>query len=143
MHSIIRQNIVEILYFLGKGYGYDIYKIYCELFPKVTLRSIYYHLRKGVSLEEFKIEKIVVEHGNYSWGNEVEKIYYSLGKNAQPKMLDDVKKYFDDKQIINRLDDKETNLANDITIGNTNIVDKAKMLKPETKKELKEVIISQ
>lgn len=99
VHSVIRQNIVEILYFLQKGYGYDIYRSYCDLFPKVTLRSIYYHLRKGVSLGELKVEKVVVEQGDYSWGTQVEKIYYSLGKNAQPKMIDTVKKYFDDKKI--------------------------------------------
>ena len=103
VHSIIRQNIVEILYFFGKGYGYDIYRIYCDLFPKAPLRSLYSHLRKGVSLEELKIEKVVIEQGDYSWGTQVEKIYYSLGKNAQPKMLDTVQKYFDDRNSDNRL----------------------------------------
>jgi hypothetical protein len=98
VQSVIRQNIIEILHFMGKGYGYDIYRIYCELFPKVTLRSIYYHLKKGVSLEEFQIEKIVVEHGDYSWGKEVEKIYYTLGKSAEPKIFDNVKQFFDNKK---------------------------------------------
>lgn len=121
VHSVIRQNIIEILYFLQKGYGYDIYRIYCDLFPKVTLRSIYYHLRKGVSLEELKVEKVVVEQGDYSWGTQVEKIYYSLGKNAQPKMLDAVKKYFEDK---------ETNKASKNNIATS-----------ETKVMLKEVIV--
>jgi len=45
--SEIRQNIVEILYFMKQGYGYEIYKVYVAIFPKVTMRSIYYHLRKG------------------------------------------------------------------------------------------------
>lgn len=121
MHSVIRQNIIEILYFLQKGYGYDIYRIYSDLFPKVTLRSIYYHLRKGVSLEELKVEKVVVEQGDYSWGTQVEKIYYSLGKNAQPKMLDTVKKYFEDK---------ETDKASE-----------TKITTPETKVMLKEAIV--
>ena len=39
--SAIRQNVVEILYFLKKGYGYDIYKAYRDIFPAVTMRSIY------------------------------------------------------------------------------------------------------
>ncbi|MBW2971587.1 hypothetical protein KY359_00995 [Candidatus Woesearchaeota archaeon] len=45
--SAIRQNIVEILYFMGEGYAYDVYKQYLELFPAVTMRSVYYHLKKG------------------------------------------------------------------------------------------------
>ena len=45
--SEIRQNIVEILYFMKQGYGYEIYKAYVKIFPKVTMRSIYYHLKKG------------------------------------------------------------------------------------------------
>jgi len=61
VRSVIRQNVVEILFHLGKAYGYDIYKIYKAVFPKVTLRSIYYHLKKGVSLGEFKVEKIEQE----------------------------------------------------------------------------------
>ena len=90
--SDIRQNIIEILYFLKQGYGYDIYRIYKEVFPAVTLRSIYYHLRKGVQLEEFKIEKVKQEKGDYSWGESAEKIYYSLGKNAKPAGVERVRK---------------------------------------------------
>ena len=93
VYSAIRQNIVEILFFLGKGYGYDIYRIYREVFPKVTLRSIYYHLNKGVALGEFKIEKIEREKGDYSWGETAEKIYYSLGENAFPRGDARVKEY--------------------------------------------------
>jgi len=96
--SEIRQNIVEILYFMKEGYGYDIYRIYKALFPKVTMRSIYYHLKKGVSLGEFKVHKIQKEKGNYSWGGEVEKIYYALGEKANPSMNQRVKEYFDKKK---------------------------------------------
>ncbi len=96
--SVIRQNVVEILYFLGKGYGYDIYKIYRDLFPKVTMRSIYYHLRKGVSLGEFKVAKVEKVKGDYSWGPEAEKIYYELGDKAKPKIDERVKQYFDKKK---------------------------------------------
>jgi len=83
--SVIRQNIIEILHYLGKGYGYDIAKIYNNIFPKVTQRSIYYHLHKGISTGEIEIEEIKEEEGDYSWGKVVEKIYYSLGKEATPK----------------------------------------------------------
>jgi len=82
--SKIRENIKEILYFLGEGYGYDVYKIYLAVYPKVTLRSIYYHLKKGVQLEEFKVKKIAPEQGSYSWGSQAERTYYSLGQNAKP-----------------------------------------------------------
>ena len=74
MKSQIRQNIVEILNYLGEGYGYDIYKIYREVFPHCTQKSIYYHLKKGISTKEFKIVKIEREKGDFSWGGEVEKM---------------------------------------------------------------------
>jgi hypothetical protein len=82
--SKIRQNIVDILYFLGEGYAYDIYKIYRDLFPKVTMRSVYYHLKKGISTKEFMINCVKKEQGDYSWGHEVEKTYYALGPSARP-----------------------------------------------------------
>ena len=91
--SQIRQNIVEILYFLDKGYGYDIYKTYRALFPKVTLRSIYYHLKKGTRIGEFKVNKVKLEKGDFSWGDQVEKIYYTLGPNAKPTCLKNVKEF--------------------------------------------------
>jgi hypothetical protein len=91
--SHIRQNIVEILYFLGKGYGYDIYKTYRSIFPKATLRSIYYHLKKGTKTGEFQVHKVKLEKGNFSWGDQVEKIYYSLGPNAKPTCLKKVQEF--------------------------------------------------
>lgn len=83
--SIIRQNVIEILHVLGRGYGYQICKIYNEIFPIVTQRSIYYHLRKGVSTKEIVVHKIEQEKGEFSWGNVVEKTYYALGSRAQPQ----------------------------------------------------------
>ena len=96
--SEIRQNIVEILYFMKEGYGYDIYKAYIVIFPKVTMRSIYYHLKKGTDLREFKVSKIEKEKGNYSWGPEAEKIYYSLGEAAKPAGNEKAKEYFEKKK---------------------------------------------
>ena len=95
--SEIRQNIVEILFFMKQGYGYNIYKAYIAIFPKVTMRSIYYHLKKGVSLEEFKVDKVEKEKGDYSWGGEAEKIYYALGDKAKPTANEKVKEYFEKK----------------------------------------------
>ena len=96
--SEIRQNIIEILHFLGEGHGYQIYKIYRAIFPKVTMRSIYYHLKKGLETNEFKVAKIEKESGDYSWGPEAEKTYYSLGKAAKPKIDVKVKEYFSKKK---------------------------------------------
>ncbi len=95
--SEIRQNIVDILFFMKKGYGYSIYKAYVAIFPKPTLRVIYYHLKKGIALEEFKVSEIKQEKGDYSWGTNAEKIYYILGPNANPTASARVKKYFEKK----------------------------------------------
>jgi hypothetical protein len=91
--SQIRQNIIEILFYLGKGYGYEISKIYNEIFPQVTQRSIYYHLKKGTQTKEININKIKKESGDFSWGSSVEKIYYELGDNAEPKGENKVKDF--------------------------------------------------
>jgi hypothetical protein len=93
--SQIRKNIIEILHFAGKAYGYEIYKAYVSIFPKVSLRVIYYHLKKGLQIKEFKLEKIEKEKGSYSWGDQAEKHYYSLGANAKPQADKRVKEYFD------------------------------------------------
>ena len=82
--SAVRQNLIEILHVVGKGYGYDLYKVYAALFPKVTMRLIYYHLQKGVALGEIKTNKVVAEQGEFSWGSQVEKTYYELGEQARP-----------------------------------------------------------
>lgn len=93
--SMVRQNMIEIIYFLKKSSGYDIYKVYREIYPTCTLRNIYYHLKKGVSLGEFELESVKNVKGLCSWGNQTEKIYYKLGKNAKPTGDSRVKKFID------------------------------------------------
>ena len=93
LKSAIRQNVVEILHYLGQGYGYEISKIYNEVFSPVTQRSIYYHLMKGVKTEEIRLHKIEQEKGEFSWGSIVEKRYYTLGKKANPKGIRQVKEF--------------------------------------------------
>ena len=83
--SQIRQNVVEILHYLGEGYGYQVAKMYNEIFPTATQRSIYYNLQKGLLTKEIQVHKIEEEQGEFSWGSVVEKKYYSLGKNAEAK----------------------------------------------------------
>lgn len=92
--SPIRQNIVEILFYLKKGYGYTIARIYNEVFPPVHIRSIYYHLRKGTSTGEFHLEEIREEKGDFSWGSKVEKIYYTLGPEARVVGSNRLAEYF-------------------------------------------------
>ena len=81
--SVIRDNMIQLLSELGEMYAYKLHQLYVERFSPVTMRSIYYHLKKGLLLDEFRVSKIVKEEGQYSWGPSAEKIYYALGKNAQ------------------------------------------------------------
>ena len=100
--SAIRQNMVDLLYHLKEAYGYNIYKEYTKIFPKVTMRVIYYHLKKGCDLEEFKVNKVEREKGDFSWGSEAEKIYYSLGSNANPSANERVKASFDQRAMVSK-----------------------------------------
>lgn len=93
--SPIRQNMIEVLHFLGNAHGYELYKHYVKIFPRITLRVVYYHLKKGVQLKEFKLEKVQVEEGDYSWGSHAEKRYYVLGPKAKPQINPKVKAHFD------------------------------------------------
>ncbi len=83
--SPIRDNLIELIYYSGKGYGYELYKKYIKIFHKTTIRSIYYHLNKGVTLGVFKIDKVEQVKGDYSWGTGVRRVIFSLGPNANPK----------------------------------------------------------
>jgi len=98
VQSEIRQNIVDILYFAGKLHGYEVYKIYLQLFPRCAQKSVYYNLRKGAALGEFEIEEIKQEQGNYSWGDSAKKIYYKLGKKSKPRVNKKVKEFFSKKK---------------------------------------------
>ncbi|MBI2665633.1 hypothetical protein HYX12_03365 [Candidatus Woesearchaeota archaeon] len=98
VRSVIRQNIVEILYYLEKGYGYQISRIYNEIFPKVTQRVVYYHLQKGIQTKEIELKEIQREQGEFSWGTEVEKKIYCLGKSAMPKGEQRIKSHVDTLQ---------------------------------------------
>lgn len=97
IQSQIRQNIIEILQYLGEGYGYQISLLYNQLFPHCTMRSIHYHLKKGLETKEFVVKRVVKEKGEYSWGGIAEKIYYGLGENAKPKMDERIMKFIEKK----------------------------------------------
>ena len=78
----IREKIASILSQTGCAYGYEIYKLYKEMFEPVSLRNIYYNLKKGTSTGEFIILEAKRESGEYTWGTESEHIYYGLGPYA-------------------------------------------------------------
>lgn len=92
--SLIRQNIIDMLLVAKKGYGYEIYGWYLDIFPKAHQRSIYYHLQKGVETKELQVHKVKTVKGDYSWGGESQRIYYTLGKEAKPNTKKRIIKYF-------------------------------------------------
>lgn len=98
--SDVRQKIVNILYLKNPLCGYDIYKTYLQVYGKVSIRLIYYHLKKGLQTQEIEIAEIRKTRGDYSWGSEAEKIYYSVGKLAKPNIDENVKKLNIEKQEI-------------------------------------------
>ena len=96
--SAVRQRMVDILACLGNASGYDMYKVYRELFPKCTLRLMYYHMKKGVILGEFAVDKIQKVEGKYSWGPIAEKKLYKLGPKAHPNPEKRIKEYVAQKR---------------------------------------------
>ncbi|MFW6230626.1 MAG: hypothetical protein ACOC32_01235 [Nanoarchaeota archaeon] len=96
--SEIRQNVVDLLEYSGPAYGYEIFKHYVELFPRVTMRSIYYHLSKGIDTKEIKIHSVRKVKGDYSWGTDAQKTFYTLGPSAQPRGQKRINEYFSKKK---------------------------------------------
>ena len=94
--SPVRQNITDLLAQFGELHGYEAYKHYAKLFPKVSIRAVYYSLRKGVKKGFFKVAKVEKQQGSYSWGPEAQRVYYALGEAAKPVGDEKVKKYFED-----------------------------------------------
>jgi hypothetical protein len=90
--SKMRKRIAAILQHVNASYGYEIYKSYKQVFGHAKMRTIYYNLRQGVLLNEFLISDIKREIGNYTWGSETERVYYSNGPLAEPIILDEMQK---------------------------------------------------
>lgn len=78
----IREKVGAILQKVNIAYGYQIYKLYKEIFGNVSLRNLYYNLKKGVDLGEFVVVEVKLEKGDYTWGGEVEHKYYAIGPYA-------------------------------------------------------------
>ena len=85
-NSQIRDDMVELLHFLKEAYGYELYKKYCKVYnKKVSMRSIYYHLNKGVELGVFNLKEVRDVKGDFSWGSGAKQVIFQLGANASPK----------------------------------------------------------
>ena len=96
--SVVRQNIVELLSVVGKAYGYQLHKFYCEVFVPCTREVVYYHLKKGTLLGEFEVHEVKRVEGNFSWGSHAEKTYYKLGPQAALKGSASVKEWVNSKK---------------------------------------------
>jgi hypothetical protein len=84
--SEIRDELIELLYFMREAYGYQLYKKYCKVYEKkVSMRSIYYHLNKGVELGVFNLKEIREVKGEFSWGTGVKQVIFQLGEAANPQ----------------------------------------------------------
>ncbi len=94
-NSPVRQNIIELLSQFGELHGYEVYKHYIKLFPKVSMRAVYYSLRNGVKKGHFRIAKVEKKAGSYSWGPEAQRVYYANGEMAKPGGDLRVRKYFE------------------------------------------------
>ena len=120
----VREKIASLLAQAGCAYGYELYKIYKDIFEPTSLRNIYYNLKKGVSIGEFIIIDVKREPGEFTWGGESEHIYYGLGPYASVFNITDKQK---DK--INHLTRKSVEIdwlkeiSNKITILNHDVSD--------------------
>lgn len=87
-----RRKIASILKEIGFSYGYEIYKIYEKVFSSENIRNIYYNLKKGVEEGKFVVVEVRKEVGSFTWGNESERVYYTLGPYANPFHLNEGQK---------------------------------------------------
>ena len=107
--SDVRKKIGRVLAGCGVGHGYKVFKIYRAAYGKTTLRNVYYHLQKGVELDEFLEVGVELKNGNYTWGKNAQRKLYINGPDSEKKSDDRVKnamkeldiKYQDPSEVIN------------------------------------------
>ena len=83
--SVIRDNLIELLFHLKQAYAYELYKHYKKVFGPVSIRSVYYNLTKGKDIGVFEIKEIQKVEGDFSWGPQAQRIVFGLTDKAQPK----------------------------------------------------------
>ena len=64
-------------------YGYEIYKVYKEVYGDVLLRSIYYNLKKALEEGSIEVKKVVGVLGDFTWGPETDRVYYVVKKDVE------------------------------------------------------------
>ena len=89
--SRTRDHVGEILSVIERGTGYDVYRIFRDVYGPITSRAIYYNLHQGVLLDQFEYDGVTVESGEYSWGGKAEKKYYKPGRKAKHAVDDELK----------------------------------------------------
>lgn len=75
-NSIVRHRVLAILFFLGASYGYEVYKKYIKIFGTITMRDIYYHIKRLLKDRLIKIKELKKIQGDFTWGSISERIYY-------------------------------------------------------------------
>lgn len=108
--SPVRQNMIELLAQFGELHGYDAYRHYAKIFPTVSMRAVYYCLRKGAKNGYFKVARTEKKAGTYSWGPEAQRVYYALGELAKPAGDLRVKRYYDEQLRRKKQDGSIVNL---------------------------------
>ena len=83
--SVIRDNLIELLFHLKSAYAYELYKHYKKVFGPVSIRSVYYNLTKGKDIGVFEIKEIQKVEGDFSWGPQAQRIVFGLTDKAQPR----------------------------------------------------------
>jgi len=73
----VRSKIADILK-EGPAYGYQIYKKYKARHGAISIRLIYYHLKKGEKDGLFEVTDFEEVVGDFSWGTSSKHKYYKL-----------------------------------------------------------------
>ncbi len=89
--SIVRERMQQIVDAIGVTYGYEIFKVYAAAFSPIDIRSMYYHLRKGVALDEFALVGVKEEKGAFTWGDISIRRYYVLGPEAKERATEELR----------------------------------------------------
>ncbi len=98
-NSPVRDRMQMIVDALGVTYGYEIHKAYEEIFEPIELRSMYYHLKKGVQLNEFEEVGVEKVKGPFTWGDVSIRKYYILGPEAEKRATEEVQKIIENSDF--------------------------------------------
>ncbi|MFO7872169.1 MAG: hypothetical protein R6U26_00830 [Candidatus Undinarchaeales archaeon] len=130
-NSPVRDRMQMIVDALGVTYGYEIHKAYEEIFEPIELRSMYYHLKKGVELNQFEEVGVEKVKGPFTWGDVSIRKYYILGPEAEKRATAEVQKVIENG-------DFERKEPKDFVSWDKVINDYKEKLEKEIKKKMKD-----